>query len=177
MNDREIITVRCSWCGRETESSIMDDGPVYCSEACEIDNEESQDHQDEGYGEDPGDCDDDVARCSSCGDPIPDTESEPVDEDGKPMCGNCFFDCFEVCTVCGGVTPKDDFDLRGCRHCVRKSLEAAHGQVWDTAQLQEDFTVQGFLAPCVVVTRKSDGAKGSMEFTHMPRFYFDFREA
>ena len=60
---------------------------------------------------------------------------------------------------------------------TRESLEAAYGQVWDTAQLQESFTVQSFLGPFVMVTRKSDSVKGIMEFTHMPRFYFDFREA
>jgi hypothetical protein len=32
----------------------------------------------------------------------------------------------------------------------------------------------GFMAPFVIVTRKSDGAKGSLEFTHNPRFYFNF---
>jgi len=45
---------------------------------------------------------------------------------------------------------------------------------WDTATLQRDFEVIGFLAPFVVVRRKSDGVKGSMEFTHNPRFYFNF---
>jgi hypothetical protein len=30
------------------------------------------------------------------------------------------------------------------------------------------------MAPFVIVTRKSDGAKGSLEFTHNPRFYFNF---
>lgn len=45
---------------------------------------------------------------------------------------------------------------------------------WDTQALGRDFTVQGFMAPYVVVTRKSDGAKGSMMFTHDPRWYFNF---
>ena len=56
----------------------------------------------------------------------------------------------------------------------REALEAMYGQVWDTAQLSEDFTVVGFLAPYVVVRRKSDGCKGSLEFQHEPRFYFNF---
>lgn len=47
-------------------------------------------------------------------------------------------------------------------------------QRWDTQELARDFEVIGFLAPFVVVKRKSDGAKGSMEFTHNPRFYFNF---
>ena len=51
---------------------------------------------------------------------------------------------------------------------------AAAPESWDTAQMQELFTVHGFAAPFVVVTRKSDGAKGSLEFTHSPRRYFNF---
>lgn len=57
---------------------------------------------------------------------------------------------------------------------TRESLEAKHGQVWDTKQLGEEFSVTGFMAPLVVVRRKSDGKLGSLEFTHMPRFYFNF---
>ena len=49
-------------------------------------------------------------------------------------------------------------------------------QRWDTQELQRDFIVRSFLAPFVFVTRKSDGAKGTMEFTHRPRFYFNFNE-
>ena len=45
---------------------------------------------------------------------------------------------------------------------------------WTTDQLREDFIVHGFLAPFIVVTRKSDNVKGSMEFTHDPRRYFNF---
>ena len=56
----------------------------------------------------------------------------------------------------------------------REALEAEHGQVWDTKQLGEDFNVEGFMAPYVVVWRKSDGQKGSLMFKHNPRFYFGF---
>ncbi len=49
-------------------------------------------------------------------------------------------------------------------------------QRWDTDQLREEFEVIGFMAPFVVVRRKADGKKGSMEFTHSPRFYFNFVE-
>ncbi len=45
---------------------------------------------------------------------------------------------------------------------------------WDTDQLREEFEVIGFMAPFVAVVRKSDGKKGSLEFTHNPRFYFNF---
>lgn len=49
-------------------------------------------------------------------------------------------------------------------------------QRWDTQELQRDFTVHGFMAPFVTVTRKSDGKRGILEFTHHPRFYFNFTE-
>lgn len=52
---------------------------------------------------------------------------------------------------------------------------APHGETWDTERLQEDFTVESFMAPYVVVRRKSDGVRGTLEFTHSPRVYFDFR--
>ena len=54
-------------------------------------------------------------------------------------------------------------------------LEQAE-QRWTTAEMARDFTVSGFMAPFVIVTRKSDGAKGTLEFTHSPRFYFNWRE-
>lgn len=59
----------------------------------------------------------------------------------------------------------------------REALEAEYGQVWDTSQLSQDFSVVGFAAPFVVVIRKSDGQKGSLEFQHSPRFYWGFRAA
>jgi hypothetical protein len=49
--------------------------------------------------------------------------------------------------------------------------------VFDTNALQTYFTVEGFLAPFVVVVRKSDNKKGTMEFCHSPRFYFGFTPA
>jgi len=58
----------------------------------------------------------------------------------------------------------------------REALEAEHGQVWDTQQLQADFAVQGFCAPFVVVQRKADRKVGSLMFQHYPRFYFGFTE-
>ena len=57
----------------------------------------------------------------------------------------------------------------------RAALESKHGQVWDTKELACDFVVTGFLAPLVVVKRKSDGVVGSLEFQHSPRLYFNFQ--
>ena len=56
----------------------------------------------------------------------------------------------------------------------RAALEERYGQVWSTDELRAEFDVLGFMAPLVVVQRLSDGKKGSMEFTHGPRFYFNF---
>jgi len=56
----------------------------------------------------------------------------------------------------------------------REALEAEYGRVWTTTELSEDFEVIGFAAPLVVVRRKLDGSKGSLEFQHNPRFYFNF---
>lgn len=56
----------------------------------------------------------------------------------------------------------------------REALAAEHGQVWTTAELQQDFEVLGFMAPYVVVRRKSDGVRGSLKFQHSPRLYFGF---
>ena len=58
---------------------------------------------------------------------------------------------------------------------IREALESQHGQVWDTQELGRDFQVLGFAAPLVVVRRKSDGVRGSLEFQHQPRFYFNFQ--
>jgi len=52
----------------------------------------------------------------------------------------------------------------------KADLAAEQGQTWDTAALRSDFA-----APFVVVKRRSDGAVGSLEFTHSPRVYFGWR--
>ena len=56
----------------------------------------------------------------------------------------------------------------------RRALEALYGEVFDTQELASVFDIVGFLAPFVVVRRKRDGALGSLEFQHQPRFYFNF---
>lgn len=56
----------------------------------------------------------------------------------------------------------------------RVELAEVYGQVWDTAELTRDFDVEAFSAPFVVVRRKSDSQRGSLEFQHMPRFYYQF---
>jgi adenylate cyclase class IV len=59
----------------------------------------------------------------------------------------------------------------------RQHLEEMHGQVWDTSEMIDEFEALGFLAPFVVVRRRSDGVKGSLKFQHSPRYYFSFSPA
>lgn len=58
----------------------------------------------------------------------------------------------------------------------REALEARYGKVWTTQELADQFQILGFLAPICVVKRRTDGVKGSVEFQHCPRFYFNFQE-
>ena len=68
---------------------------------------------------------------------------------------------------------------------MRRELQAGvnsgeippEGQTWTTEQLREEFEVQGFMAPFVVVRRKTDGVRGTLMFRHDPRVYFDFEPA
>lgn len=60
---------------------------------------------------------------------------------------------------------------------TREELEKEFGQVWDSYELTRDFSVMGFMAPFVMVTRKSDQKLGSLLFQHNPRFYFSFEVA
>lgn len=58
---------------------------------------------------------------------------------------------------------------------TRALMEAQHGQVWNSSELQRDFEVLSFCAPCVVVRRKSDQVRGTLYFSHSPRFYYNFQ--
>jgi len=55
-----------------------------------------------------------------------------------------------------------------------EQVEEAADQKLSTDEMQELYSVEGFCAPFVVVVRKSDGVKGSLEFGHSPRVYFNF---
>lgn len=59
---------------------------------------------------------------------------------------------------------------------TRTSLAATYGDVWNTAELSREFTVLGFMAPYVLVSRQRDGVRGSLMFQHEPRFYFGWQE-
>ena len=50
------------------------------------------------------------------------------------------------------------------------------GPVYSTDEMTKEFKVIGFMAPLVVVERRSDGVKGTLMFKHSPRVYFDWKE-
>ena len=60
----------------------------------------------------------------------------------------------------------------------RARLEVKYGidNVWDTDDVTREFEISGFMAPFCAVTRRSDLAKGLVQFQHSPRFYFDFQK-
>lgn len=43
-----------------------------------------------------------------------------------------------------------------------------------TEQFREQYEAVGFMAPFVMVKVRATGAKGTMQFTHSPRYYFDY---
>lgn len=51
----------------------------------------------------------------------------------------------------------------------------AQRREWTTAELCRDFDVIGFAAPFVIVRKLDTGEKGTLEFTHSPRVYFDWK--
>ena len=57
-------------------------------------------------------------------------------------------------------------------------LEGIYGQgnVWDRDGLSERFEVIGFMAPYCVVKDRKTGKKGSVQFQHDPRLYFNYVE-
>jgi hypothetical protein len=55
-------------------------------------------------------------------------------------------------------------------------VETSEKTTWTTEELQRDFDVLWFAAPYVMVVRKSDSVRGSLEFNGHPRVYFEFRE-
>lgn len=57
-------------------------------------------------------------------------------------------------------------------HPINPAPEGA--QTWTTEELQAEFTVEGFASPYVIVTRKADGARGTLEFNGIPRVYHSF---
>jgi hypothetical protein len=77
------------------------------------------------------------------------------------------------------ITP-DIVEARRLAMLVSMPLELAAKfeageKVWDTQAMSAEFEVIGFSAPLVVVKRREDGAVGTLQFTHAPRFYFGWQ--
>lgn len=58
----------------------------------------------------------------------------------------------------------------------RKRLAEKYGQVWNTAEVANDFEIEGFMAPFIIAKNKKTGKRGSLMFQHCPRFYFCWQE-
>lgn len=57
---------------------------------------------------------------------------------------------------------------------LEEELINTYGKIYTTTELQEEFIVKSFTSPFISVTRKSDNTNGILQFSHMPRFYFNF---
>jgi hypothetical protein len=47
---------------------------------------------------------------------------------------------------------------------------------WDHTTVGEHFQITSFMAPFCVAIRRTTGRKGTLEFTHHPRWYFNWQE-
>ena len=57
----------------------------------------------------------------------------------------------------------------------RKRLEDQYGKVYNTQEVTSEFKLEAFMAPYVVCTSRRTKERGTMEFQHQPRLYFNFR--
>jgi hypothetical protein len=57
---------------------------------------------------------------------------------------------------------------------IKADLIVRYGEVLTTPEATGLYEFISFCAPMVKVVRRCDGAAGYMQFTHSPRFYFDF---
>jgi hypothetical protein len=58
---------------------------------------------------------------------------------------------------------------------AKAELEAKHGKIWTTSEMQEEFDALGFMAPFIIVRKLDTGERGSLMFTHSPRYYFSWK--
>lgn len=57
---------------------------------------------------------------------------------------------------------------------LRKELESNGNKVYNTTELQAKYEVLGFASGFVAVKDKTTGEKGSFDFTHIPRLYYNY---
>ncbi len=65
----------------------------------------------------------------------------------------------------------EDYDKQ---ELIAELTEQYGKDVYTTDELGEAFEVHSFTAPFVIVTKKDTNEKGTLEFSHMPRVYFNF---
>ncbi len=49
---------------------------------------------------------------------------------------------------------------------TKAELEAKHGKVWTTSEMQDEFDALGFMAPFIIIRKRDTGERGSLMFTH-----------
>ena len=69
------------------------------------------------------------------------------------------------------------YPKNGTKEEILRYVVATWWDVWTTRAAEELFEFEAFGGGLAIVTRKSDGVRGSLNFHHIPRFYFDFLEA
>ena len=58
----------------------------------------------------------------------------------------------------------------------KEELVQLYGEVLTTPEATEKYEFVAFCAPLVEVKRRTDNRRGTLEFQHSPRFYFNFIE-
>ncbi len=61
------------------------------------------------------------------------------------------------------------------KEATKAELEQKHGRVWTTEEMRDEFEPLGFMAPLIVVRKRDTNERGSLMFTHSPRFYFSWQ--
>lgn len=68
---------------------------------------------------------------------------------------------------------KPDFQSLS-NQAFKNSLIERYGEVLTTNEVQQKYIVESFTHGYAFVMRKDDNKPGIMQFSHSPRFYFDF---
>ena len=58
---------------------------------------------------------------------------------------------------------------------TKAELQEKHGRVWTSDEMRKEFEPLSFMAPFIIVCKKDTGERGSLMFTHSPRFYFAWK--
>jgi hypothetical protein len=59
----------------------------------------------------------------------------------------------------------------------KEELKQIYEEVLTTTEAVREYEIIAFGSPFAEVRRRSDGQKGTLEFHHSPRFYFNFIES